>query len=291
MRTTAALIVGCVAAGCGSAAPPVDPAVAFLRVGVDPHEEARAVEASLAEGGFRVRTRSEGATFVALGLEHEARGETAVRVLTRRGIGLAIDVPGEQSAQPVGVVMSGSDGADLDGDGLEEVVLFRLDPVRERRCLAVVRVSDEGFVVPVPARLEGLGEQPCIEDLRDVGGDGRPEALVGWRLDELARGVVPRVMVPFAWGGRGFSPEGRAFAAHWSSERRSREDALREARSARDVEAAYVLAVELAAIERARGAPVRAQVLAFDDALRGLVLTEAQARALAEARERIASVP
>src|SRR5690606_38914637 len=114
---TAALLIG----ACGSAAPPPSPEVAFLQVGVDPHEEARAVERSLAEGGFRVRARTEGRTFVALALENEERGETAVRVVTRRGIGLAIDVPGEQSAQPVGVVMSGSDDADLDRNGLEEV--------------------------------------------------------------------------------------------------------------------------------------------------------------------------
>lgn len=278
---------------CGGASPPrEDPALAFLQVGVDPYEEARAVEESLSRAGWELCEWIEGRTFVALAMVQPDRGERAVRIVTRRGIAMTMDVPGDQSAQPVGLLdpAEGEGGQDLDGDGREEVVLWRWDPVRRRRCLAVARVVAEGYVVPVPAELEGLGGQACIESLRDVGGDGRPEALVTWRLDEHARASVPAVQVPLAWRDDGFVPAPRGMDAWWDAERTRREEELARARAARDVETSYTLAVELAAIARARGEPVRAQVLAFDEALRGLVLTEAQAEALRETRDRIAGV-
>jgi hypothetical protein len=64
--------------------------------------------------------------------------------------------------------------------------------------------------------------------------------------------------------------------------------ALEEARRRVDVEAAYRRAVELAALARERGASTNRQVTAFDEALSGLVLSEAQARGIAAARAHIA---
>lgn len=276
-------------AACGASGPTTDPALDFLQVGVDPHTEASALEENLRRAGWRIDTRVEGRTFAAMAAAHVERRETAIRVVTRRGIALAMDVPAEQSSQPVALLALDGGDHDRDGDGLEEVVLTRRDPVRERRCLAVVQVLEEGFVAPVPADLQRFGADVCVEDMDDVTGDGRPEALVPVRLEGFARGTVPAITVPLVWrdGRHRFVPG--AMADWWRRERVRRERALSEARSARDVEAAYALAVELAALVEAGGGTARERVLEFDDALRGLVLTEGQARAIGAARERIAA--
>jgi hypothetical protein len=64
---------------------------------------------------------------------------------------------------------------------------------------------------------------------------------------------------------------------------------LADARRALDVPAAYRAAVELSALARVAGQAVAAQVEAFDDALRGLVLSEGEAVRVRETRRWIRS--
>jgi hypothetical protein len=98
------------------------------------------------------------------------------------------------------------------------------------------------------------------------------------------------VRVAFAWSNDGFrrlaGPAARRFHR---AEARARERGLEAARAGLDVELAYRLAVERALSVRERGGAMPAQVAAYDDALLGLVLTEPQARGVAEARARIAA--
>lgn len=253
---------------------------------MDPADEAEQVAVGLTQAGWTPTGRVTGASFVALAFENAARGETTVRVITRRGIGLAMDVPGEESAEPVGLVADA--GGDVDGDGREELFLWRSDPLHERRCHAAVRIDAQGFVTPVAADLGPYGPDACIEELRDLDGDAAPEALVVWRFPDLSRGSIPGVLVPLSLDAAGWRARRAGLDAFFAAERERRDRAISDARAARDLGRAYVLAVEVAAIERVRGAPMRAQVVAFDEALSGLVLTEPDARALAEARDHIA---
>ena len=145
-------------------------------------------------------------------------------------------------------------------------------------------------MLAVPIELGRLGEGTCIEEIRDVSGDGRPELLAARREVALGRGAVPAVLVPLTVRGDGFSPASApVFARFWAAEIAVRRAALSAARAALDVGTAYRIAIELAAIEREVGHGTAAQVGAFDTALLGLVLSPDEAVAVGRARGLIAA--
>jgi len=263
----------------------------FLRVGVEPAAEADAVIGGLARGGWQLSQRQDGRSFVALAFAHEQPADTAIRVITVRGIafvldGSNLDPTGELSLAPR---PSGGD-ADIDGDGREEIIVARGDQGLGRRCLLVLRVTAPGVVVPIGAEPVRVAADECIEDLADVNGDGHPEAMVILRLYELARGPAPTVTLPLVLERDRFRPPPAVMLRRWLvSERGRRAGTLAEARRALDVERAYLIAVELAALARHAGEAVSAQLTAFDGALLGLVLSPSQARSVAAARQQIIS--
>ena len=138
-RSVTHLYVGLAALGaaCGGALEGPRPED-WMRVGVEPEEEAVEVEAALREAGWTRTQRRTGDGFVALAFE---RGEQyAVRVVSRRGVVVALD-----SHEPDGlrerhgrVSLPEPPRSDLDGDGREDVLVARDDATGER-CLAVVR--------------------------------------------------------------------------------------------------------------------------------------------------------
>lgn len=277
-------------AGCGASSETRSTSsreLSFLQVGVDPATEAEAAAASLSRAGFRVRTRVDGQGFTAMSFSHREGGATAVRIATRRGIAVALDAAGTDA--PVDLIAPARAGAhDADGDRADEIVLRTTDAVVARECLAVLRVDDAGAVSPIPAT-DDLGTEVCIESVADVNADGRADAIAVVRFPTLARDATPAVAVPLVVRAGVWAPAGRSATGHFDDERRRRADALAAAARALDLETAYRLAVELAAIARFAGAPSGDQVRAFDDALRGLVLTPALARAVADARAAIAA--
>lgn len=283
------LVIGLVLlTACGGGEPARDPRWQFLAVGVRPAAEADRVQQTLEGGGWSLVSRVEGRTFVAQTFANDETGESSARVVTRRGIVLALDVPPSESAQPIRLLEPPGGDEDIDGDGNEEIVLARHDPAHDRTCLGVVRVIAEGgFLRPVPEDLSDLGDVVCLEDLEDLDDDGVLEGIAVVRLPELAREQVPAVRVPVALRDGRWVPT-RAPAGFWERQRARLEEAAAEARSARDVERAYVVAVERAALERAAGASVREQVVAFDRVLSGLVLTPGQARSIRAARAQVA---
>ena len=273
---------------CGGSEPEPDPSWRFLEVGVEPRAEADELQGSLERSGWSLERRVDGETFVAQTFVDPETGQSSARVVTKRGIVLAIDVPPAEAAQPIRVLAPPGGDNDLDGDGNEEVVLARHDPVYDRTCLGMMRViRSEGFLHPVPEELDGLGGAPCLEELEDLDGDGVLEGIAVLRLPELSRGAVPSVPVLLELRDGGWRPS-HGHPGFWERERARLAEETAAARTARDVDRAYVLAVEGAALERAAGGSRRAQVVAFDDALGGFVLTRGQADAIARARAFIA---
>jgi hypothetical protein len=283
-----------VAAACGSTSTERRPdprELAFLQVGVDPAVEAEAVAAALSRAGFRVRTRVDGDRFTALSFVHRQDATTAIRVITSRGVALALDAAGADA--PLDLLAPPERGdhrarLDVDGDGHDEVVVRATDAALARDCLQVLRISEDGVVRDIPARGD-LPSGPCIETLHDVNADGAADAIAVIRFPDLARDHVPSLAVPLIVRDGSWSPAGRAAAVHFDDQRTARRSALATARDQVDVEHAYRLAVELAAIERFTGADTPAQIAAFDTALSGLVVDEPQSRAIAAARAAIAA--
>jgi hypothetical protein len=115
------------------------------------------------------------------------------------------------------------------------------------------------------------------------------EGIVVWRIETAGVSPAPSVAVPLVLGAERFEAVPSRFAAFFDEERAGRNLGLAAARAEGDVERALALALELAALARARGATMHDQVRAFDEAMSGLVLTEDQATAVRSARELVAS--
>jgi len=248
--------------------------------GVDPGIEAEAVATGLERSGYVIGTELEGQGWVAFDATHDRDGRTAIRVITRRGMAVVLDVP--ESERERGIALRRV-------TGIAELVVARADPAHDRECLVLLRVEDDGRVSQVPLELGRFGADACVEAIQDVGSDERPELLTRIRADALSRGEVPTVTAVLEVRGEGYSPAPpNAFRAFWETEEGRIREALADARSRLDIELAYRSAVELAVMARETGGSDERQLSAFDEALRGLVLTEAQARGVAAARTHVA---
>lgn len=238
-------------------------------MGVDPAEEATVLEERYLAAGYRRRVRVDGETHSALSMEHLESGDTLVRVVSRSGVALALEAPStEHDRAAVGLLDPGR--TDLDGDGAEEVLVYAIDEARARRCVAIVRIDDMR-VREVRIPFDDLGGEACIEDVRDVGGDARPEALVVVRYPEWSAGTPPQVAVPYAAPSWTRMPRGAA-RAFLEEERASRQEGLAEARRTQDVREAFRLGVELAALARFSGAEENTQIEALEAATTNLEL-------------------
>lgn len=178
---------------CGSTQGGVDES-AYLRAGVNPSAEATRLERQYR--GYRRTVRIDAETYSAFAMED--RGQSLVRVVTERGVALAVEAPEEHGRSRVGLV----DGLppDLDGDGHEEVLVFADDPALDRRCVAIVRIED-GRAREVRLQLPTHGDA-CIESFADADGDGTAEAIVVVRFGQLALGSAPSVNLVYgapAW--------------------------------------------------------------------------------------------
>ncbi len=247
----------------------------WVRVGVSAVEEAQRVREALEAGGWRTTRTIERPAFVALAFSR-GPSERAVRVVTGRGVVVALDShESDGYRERHGVVDLGDDEpADLDGDGTEELLVWRRDgPVP---CLVVLRFGARGEATMVGDDAAALRRGACVSRLEDVDDDGRVEAIVPLRWPALTfHGRVPTVEVALvevdgAWRA------GRAPAVYVEREREARRASLSAARGRRDVAGAVVLAVEVAAFGHLTGAARSAQIDAFDRALAGLVLTPAE---------------
>ena len=238
----------CLLLGCGPAPSSAfeDP-LRYLSFERDRAEEARSIHARFEARGHDAVT-IEGERFHAIG----ARGdnESAVRVVTSRGIAFALDAPSERHTADAVTLLSANRDHDVDLDGNEEVAIA-LESA-DRRCLVFVRVHENGAVQDVPLDLQDHHATPCIVALEDVAGDARKEAIVALQFFGFPSA---RVNVPFTLGA--IWRIDTSHAAFFEGERARRERAIDSAEELQH-------AIELALIARLEGAPYDAQLAAFD---------------------------
>jgi hypothetical protein len=180
--------------GCRAPTTPLDEA-RHLRVGLDARAEADAIEARLRERGWVRVVRVDGRGAVGLAMRGD-EGRTALRVVTQRGLVLAVEAPTESlERSEVGLIDA---PADLDRDGFVELLPAATDAATERRCFAIARVLSDGSLVEVTPSFDGLGGSACLEALVDLEGDGRLEVVAKVRFASLAWETAPSVALPFA---------------------------------------------------------------------------------------------
>jgi hypothetical protein len=187
----------------------------------------------------------------------------------------------------LGIEPSPPSGTDVDGDGTLDVILVREES--DRRCMLVVHLGEDGAASPLSLDAEGLAPDACLEALRDVDGNGEPEAIVRVRAYGLARSGVPTVDLPLERDEAGVYRAVNPAARFVADERRERETRLMRARAAPAPEDAYTIAVELALLVHVIGETPERQLEAFDEALTGIVVTEDLVTAVHRARGLIAA--
>jgi hypothetical protein len=279
------------AAGCVARPPsPFYADADYLKFGLDAQSEADALIHDYAQRDEAVAQRLDGRHFTALGFMTRAGRITRVRVLTLRGIQLALD------PEPTNSLGMGADYAvlaapiadtqDADGDGFEEVFVERRAP--NGSCLLVYRVRDVGFVDPVTTSARLFGRDWCPNSAEDLDQDGRTELIIEARLPDFA-GEVPHVRVPLWAFAHRFEVQANppALAQYVAAERAGRLRDLASAQRRCDVASSFRLAIELAALAHVLGDSPTEQVVAFDAALAGVVLQGAQQQLVNAARVRI----
>ncbi len=263
----------------------------FLRIGVDPLGEASAVVAEHRAHGEELVRRIDGENFTALEFADPSRQPLAIRVVTLRGIALVLD---REEATAVSnrvtytlLAPRLTTTQDADGDGFEEIFVERSE--RSTPCLLVFRVRDVGSVDPVPVDAEVFGEERCPSRLEDVDGDGHIELVIDIPLGGGAPSESAHAQVPLFAKDHRFTRDGNpaALATFCAAERSRKTAQLLQAREALDSSLGYRLALELAGLAHLEGRSPAQQAAAFDAALQGFVLSEAQSQLAKQARQTI----
>jgi hypothetical protein len=180
-----AIGLGC---GAGCAAQPPSPFFndeRFLVLGVDPNAEVDALARQLETSGFTIVRRLHGQHFGALGAASADGRPVKVRVVTARGIALALDPNERDLTQPPRryalLPPPSSETHDADGDGFEEVFVHVLPEAGDAPCIRVYRVRDSGFVDEVASSgaftpsAEAASSDPAWREPRfcpEIGADG-----------------------------------------------------------------------------------------------------------------------
>lgn len=212
----------CVACGGSPAAPDI---MDYMRVGVTPRDEAEAVSASMDKDGWTLVTRVDGERVVALAFRMPGDARAAVRVITRRGVAIAMDAPSEAWSGDVFLDTSlGTTATDLDGDGNEEVVLGTGDVALLRRCMEVFHVVADGSVVPMSVPSPAPFRDACVVRFTNVTGDQRPEVVTVVRDDAVSFDTVASVEMPLvSAGGHWRRPPEEVMTRFCEPEQRARE--------------------------------------------------------------------
>ncbi len=265
----------------------------YLVAGVEPREEAERVAAHLARAGFEETARAEVGGVIAVAMVRPTDRLHVLRVITPRGVTVALEAAPEASSAETAAAMRGRlaidprSGADLDGDGRVDLLVVRSEPTRS--CWLLLAVTEAREVEALGVDTSDLDAGLCLEDLRDVNDDGTIEAIVGVRAPSLARTRIPRAELPLERDEAGTYRRVPPAVAFLSRETARLDAALARARAEGDAEACYTLAVERALVLHAAGRSVEAQLAAFDEAVAATVWPEGLGGALDGARLAIAA--
>jgi hypothetical protein len=233
-----------------------------------------------------------GHDFTALGFIDRAGRATRARIVTLRGIALALDpepaTPLQAAARYALLAPPLPDTQDADRDGFEEVF------IEERRagqtCVQVYRVRDVGYVDHVETRLRAFNREHCASGVAVNDQDGRAELYVDVALVDFELPFPPTLRLVLWPVEHRFSPAGTGdqLARFVAAQQAAREIDLDQARASKDSVNARRLAVELAALSQLLGLPEQDQLAQFDRALRFIPLNAAEKAWTLAARERIA---
>jgi hypothetical protein len=264
----------------------------FLRFGVDPRAEADELVKGYAERSEPLALRIIGRDFTALGFMDRSGRATRVRIVTLRGIALALDPEPETplTATPRFALLAPPlpDTQDADRDGFEEVLVEERAP--NETCLRVYRVRDVGYVDRLETRLRAFGQERCASAAADNDQDGRIELYVDVQLVDFELPYPPSVRLALWPDQHRFTPIGTGdlLPRYIAAQQAAREIDLDQARASKDSVAARRLAVELAALSQVLGLPAQDQLAQFDRALRHIPLSQAEQAWSVVAREHIA---
>jgi hypothetical protein len=262
----------------------------FLRFGVDPNQEANAVIQDQRTRGYSVSRKIVGQYFSALGFMEPNGRSAAVRIVTARGIAVALDptpaTPLESETTFALIAPPLDDTHDPDRDGFDEVFVERRTAAKS--CIEVYRIRDVGFVDPVKLDTHHFGQDFCPYAVVDLDDDGAVELLA----DVPLRGfepLAPHVRVALWPQDHRFEANGRSAGAKafMKSERLERDRQLTAARNRGDVSEAMRLGIELAALLQLWGGRPDQQAAEVDMAVQGLALKPGEAATSIAARNRI----
>lgn len=263
----------------------------YLRFGVDPRAEADTLVQAYREQSEALALRIVGHDFTALGFMDRSGLATRARVVTLRGIALALDPqPGTPLQAAVRYALLAPplpDTQDADRDGFEEVFIERRSP--NRTCVLVYRVRDVGYVDALDTDLRAFDKQRCVSGMDDIDHDGRVELTVDVVLTDFELPAPPSVRLVLWPDRHRFSPSGSGdqLAQYVAAQQAAREIELEAARTAKDSSNALRLAVELAALTQVLGLSTQDQLARFDEALRDIPLSKAEQSWTQAARDQI----
>ncbi len=222
--------------GCAKPEPVQDP-LDYLRVGVDPRQEAEAIIADLRRNGFTIGRRIEEANYVAF---DALRGpDSTVRVVTTRGPSLSIRTPDVRWPERLWLELGTMPSPDFDRDGSPDVIVSIREPGRS--CLAWAQVDAEGFISEVFRPRPDWGESPCVVQIDPTW----PRLLLELDVPDAAASDA-RVRVPVRASARSWAlDDSPSSLVYWERELEQRKNALEEAEVRGDGEAATRLKAEL----------------------------------------------
>ena len=257
----AAILQACLSASCATTAvAPTFSDAQWLTVGVDPEVEARKILQDYEQAGYSLHARVVGQAFTAMGFVRADGTSRGIRVVTARGVALALDSVPKGALEdrleyflmmpPVAATL------DADGDGAEEFFVRELGR-RTGNCVVPYRVGPSGVVQRIEPDLARFGADSCIESLSDVDGNGEVELVVRYRIERLPLRQWPEVpLLLFPDGQGGFDPTGAPTVTepYYVGEIERRQVALVEAADAGQAESTYRLACEVALLWHLTGA-------------------------------------
>jgi hypothetical protein len=269
----------------------------YIRIGLDPDAEAKALISNHAQQGEGLSLRILGHDFTALGfMDRDGHPQHAL-ILTKRGIEVALDPepgPPLMAAKPsvTYALIKGpfDDTQDADGDGFEEVFIERRTP--QRTCLLIYRVRDTGFVDPVEVKAFAFGRELCPSAVADVDHDHHAELLADVSFDEFGLAQTPSVRLPLWAAEHHFQlhAQPEKLRDYVAEQRRGRMAELDDAGERRDRPTVQRIAVELAALAYLDERDAREQMAQLDLALTGVTFPKRERRWRWVAHERISHV-